>query len=74
MKPSPGVLHTHLHPGLGQVDLQRELLTRVDVRVMRLREDALELLQLRAREGRADPPLLALLVQTGGVREELVRN
>lgn len=64
----------HLHARLGQVDLQRELLARVNVRVVRLREHALELLQLRAREGRADPPLLALLVQTGRVREELVRD
>lgn len=64
----------HLHARLGQVDLQRELLARVYVRVVRLREHALELLQLRAREGRADAPLLALLVQTGRVREELVRD
>lgn len=74
LKVSRGVLETHLHPRLGQVDLQRQLLARVDVWVVRLREHALQLLQLRAREGRADAPLLALLVQTGGVREELVRN
>lgn len=68
------MMRTHLHARLGQVDLQRELLARVNIRVMSLREHALELLQLRAREGRADPPLLPLFVQSGRIREELVRN
>jgi len=64
----------YLHAGLGEIDLQRELLPGVDVRVVRLREHALQLLQLRARERRPDAPLLPLLVQTGRVREELVGN
>lgn len=65
---------SHLDPGLGQVYLQRQLLPGVDVRIVRLCEDSLQLLQLGAGEGGPDAPLLPLLVQTGGVREELVRN
>lgn len=64
----------HLHAGLGQVDLQRQLLSRVDVRVVGLCEDPLQLLELRAGEGGPDAPLLPLLVQTGWIREELVGN
>ena len=65
---------SHLHPGLGQVYLQGQLLSGVDVRVVRLRKDPLQLLQLGAGERGPDAPLLPLLVQAGGVREELVRN
>lgn len=64
----------HLNSGFGEVDLERELLSGVNIRVMCLREHPLELLELRAREGRADPPLLPLLIQSGRVREELVWN
>lgn len=64
----------HLDSGLGEVDLERQLLSGVDIWVMCLGEHPLELFQLRAREGRADPPLLALLIESGRVREELVGN
>lgn len=65
---------SHLYPGLGQVYLQRQLLPGVDVRVVRLGEHPLQLLQLGAGERGPDAPLLPLLVQTGGVREKLVRD
>lgn len=68
------VRDAHLYARLGQVDLERELLARVDVWVMRLGEHALQLLKLRAREGGADPPLLPLLVQAPVVGEEFVGN
>lgn len=41
---------------------------------MRLREDPLQLFELRTRESGADAPLLALLVEAAVVREEFVRN
>lgn len=63
---------SHLYSGLGQVYLQRQLLSGVDVRVVRLGKDSLQLLQLGAGEGGPDAPLLPLLVQAGGVREKLV--
>lgn len=53
---------THLHPRLGKVDLERKLLARVDVGVVRLREHTLQLLQLWAREGGPYAPLFPLLV------------
>ena len=55
-------IKSYLHTRLSEVDLERELLARVDIRVVRLCKHALQLLQLGAREGRADPPLLALLI------------
>lgn len=64
----------HLDPGLGQVYFQRQLLSGVDVWVVRLCEHALQLLELRAGEGGPDAALLPLLVQAGGVREKLVRD
>lgn len=69
-----GVQSAHLYPGLGQVYLQRQLLSGVDVRVVRLCEDSLQLLQLGTGEGGPDAPLFPLLVQAGRVREKLVRN
>lgn len=66
--------NNYLNSGLGKVYLERELLAGVDVGVMRFSEHALEFLQLRAREGSANPPLLPLLIQTGRVREEFIRN
>lgn len=65
---------SHLHARLGEVDLQRELLSRVNVRVVSLREHALQLLQLRAGERGPNAPLLPLLVQSSVVGEELVGN
>lgn len=62
----------HLHPGLGQVDLEGQLLPGVDVRVVRLGEHPLQFFELRAGESGSDAPLLPLLVQTRRVREELV--
>lgn len=64
----------YLHPGFSQVDLECQLLPGVDVRVVGLREDPLQLLQLRAGERGPDAPLLPLLVQPAVVREQLVRN
>ena len=64
----------YLHSRLGEVDLQRQLLAGVDVGVVRLREDPLQLFELRAGERGADAPLLALLVEAAVVREEFVRN
>ena len=49
---------SHLDPGLGEVDLHGDLLPGVDVRVVRLLERTLKLLQLRRRERRPDPTLL----------------
>lgn len=65
---------SYLDPGFGQVYLQRQLLPGVDVRIVRLCKHPLEFLQLGAGEGGPDAPLLPLLVQAGGVREELVRD
>lgn len=64
----------HLHPRLGEVDLEGQLLARVDVGVVRLGKDPLQLLQLRAGERGPDPPLLPLLVDARRVREEFVRH
>lgn len=62
----------HLHPGLGEVDLEGQLLARVDVGVVGFGEDPLQFLQLRTGERRPDPPLLPLLVDPRRVREEFV--
>lgn len=64
----------YLHSGLGEVDLERQLLPGVNVGVVRLREHPLQFLELRAGERGADPPLFPLLVQTAVVGEEFVRN
>ena len=64
----------YLDSRLGEVDLQGQLLPGVDVGVVRLREDPLQLFQLRTSESGADAPLLALLVEAAVIREELVRN
>lgn len=58
---------SHLYPGLGQVYLQGQFLSGVDVGVMSLCKHPLQLLQLGAGEGGPDAPLLPLLVQAGGV-------
>lgn len=63
---------THLHASLREVDLERQLLARVNVGVVSFCEDALQLFELRARERGADAPLLALLMQARRLREELV--
>lgn len=65
---------SHLYPGLGQVYLQGQLLSGVDVRIVCLGKDPLQLFKLGAGEGGPDAPLLPLLIQAGGVREKLVRN
>lgn len=64
----------YLHSGFSQVDLQRQLLSGVDVRVVRLRENPLQLLELRAGERGPDAPLLPLLVQSAVIREQFVGN
>lgn len=71
---SCSVVISYLYSCLCQVNLQRELLSGINIRVVRLSEHALQLLQLGAREGGPDAALLPLLVQTGRVREELIRN
>lgn len=65
---------SHLHARLGEVDLQRELLSCVNVRVVSLREHALQFFELRAGESGPNAPLLPLLVQSSVVGEELVGN
>lgn len=69
-----GFAGTHLHSGFGEVDFEGQLFPGVDVRIVSLGKDPLQLLQLRAGEGGADPALLPFLVDGGGVREELVGN
>lgn len=49
---------SHLHPGLGQVDLQRHLLPHEDVRVARLGKQRLQDVELRPGEGGPLPALL----------------
>jgi len=51
----------YLHPGLGEADAQRQLLPHEDVRVVRLGEAPLQLVQLRRREARPVPLLLLVL-------------
>ena len=51
----------YLHPGFSQVRPQCQLLPGVNVRIVRLLENLLQLLQLVACEGRAVAPLLALV-------------
>lgn len=65
---------SHLHARLGEVDLQRELLSRVNVRVVSLREHALQFFELRAGERGPNAPLLPLLVQSSVIGEQLVGN
>lgn len=48
----------YLHPGLRQVDFQRDLLPHEDVRVAGLSEQSLQDVELRAGEGGPLPPLL----------------
>lgn len=55
--------HTHLNARLGQVDFHGDLFARINVRIVRLLEGTLQLLQLRRCEGGANATLLALLGQ-----------
>lgn len=64
----------YLHSGFGQIDFEGQLLSGVDVRVVRFSENPLELLELGAGERGPDAPLLPLLVQSAVIREELVGN
>lgn len=64
----------YLHSGFSQIDFECQLLSGVDVRVVRLSENPLQLLQLGAGERGPDAPLLSLLVQSAVIREELVGN
>lgn len=60
-------LMTYLHSGLGEPDPHGDLLPHEDVRVVRLGEAALQLVELGGREPRAVPLLLAArLVVAGG--------
>lgn len=52
----------HLHPGLGQPDPHRDLLPHEDVRVVRLGEAPLQLVQLGRRETGSVPLLFAIFV------------
>lgn len=62
----------YLHSGFSQIDFQRQLLSGVDIRVVRLGKNPLQLLELRAGERGPDAPLLPLLVQPAVIREEFV--
>lgn len=64
----------YLHSGFSQIDFECQLLSGVDVRVVRFSKNPLQLLQLGAGERGPDAPLLSLLVQSAVVREELVGN
>lgn len=64
----------YLDSGFSQIDFECQLLPGVDVRVVGLREDPLQLLELHAGERGPDAPLLPLLVQSAVVREEFVGN
>lgn len=52
-------MHAYLHPGLGQLGPGGQLLAHVHVRVVRLLEDLLQLVELRAAESGPVAPLLA---------------
>lgn len=64
----------YLHSGFSQIDFECQLLSGVDVRVVRLGKNPLQLLQLGAGERGPDAPLLSLLVQSAVIREEFVGN
>lgn len=64
----------YLHSGFGQIDFECQLLSGVDVRIVRFSKNPLQLLELGAGERGPDAPLLSLLVQAAVIREELVGN
>lgn len=64
----------YLHSGFSQIDFESKLFSGVDVRVVRFSKNPLQLLQLGTGEGGPDASLLALLVQSAVIREELVGN
>lgn len=64
----------YLNSGFSQIDLECQLLSGVDVRVVRLRKNPLELLELRAGERGPDASLLPLLVESAVIREQFVGN
>ena len=68
------MLAVYLHSGFSQIDFECQLLSGVDVRVVRLSKNPLQLLQLGAGERGPDAPLLPLLVQSAVIREEFVGN
>ena len=67
-------IKSYLHTRLSEVDLERELLARVDIRVVRLCKHALQLLQLGTGEGGPDASLLSFLIQATVICEQLVGN
>lgn len=64
----------YLNSGFSQIDFECQLLSGVDVRVVRFSKNPLQLLQLGAGESGPDAPLLSLLVQSAVIREEFVGN
>lgn len=64
----------YLHSGFSQIDFECQLLSGVDVRVVRFCKNPLQLFQLGAGEGCPDAPLFSLLVQSAVIREEFVGN
>lgn len=64
----------YLHSGFSQIDFECQLLSGVDIRVVRFSKNPLQLLQLGAGERGPDASLLSLLVQSSVIREELVGN
>lgn len=64
----------YLHSGFSQIDFKCQLLSGVDIRVVRFSKNPLQLLQLGAGERGPDAPLLSLLVQSAVIREQFVGN
>ncbi len=64
----------YLNSRFSKMDLQRELLSCVDVRIMSLWEHALERFQLRAGEDGADAPLFASLLDASFVSQKIMMN
>lgn len=56
--PYPDLCTPYLHSGLREADAQRQLLSHEDVRIVRLGETSLKLIELRWREARAVALLL----------------
>lgn len=64
--------HIYLDTSFSEMNLLRELLSRVDIWIMRLCENALKLFQLRAVEDGTDASLFALLLDPSIIRQEIM--
>ena len=63
---------THLDSGFRQIDISRNLLPRVNIRIMRLLKGSLEFLELCRRKGRSYPTLFPLFRKSIVTRVRLV--